>query len=98
MAVRMAAAGIPFAETRTGEVDFLEWAFKTRRGCNVVVLGGAHMVTLVHFDDKYACILDNNYVEKYTWYKRDDFVRYWQKSGGWAYTPLYSPAPPIPKR
>ena len=98
MAQRMTAAGIPFAETRNGEVAFLDWALKTRRGANVVVLGGAHMVTLTHFDAKYACILDNNYTAKYTWYTRDDFIKYWRASGGWAYTPLYSPAPPIPKR
>lgn len=98
MAARMAAAGIPFAETTNGQVAFLDWALKTRRGCNVVVMGGAHMVTLVHFDSKYAGILDNNYPNRITYYYRQDFINYWQRSGGWAFTPVYSPAPPHLRR
>ena len=98
MAARMAAAGMPFAETTSGDVAFLDWALKTRRGCNVTVRGGAHMVTLVHFDSKYAGILDNNYPDRITYYHREDFINYWRRSSGWAYTPVYSPAPPLPRR
>lgn len=98
MAMRMTAAGISFAETRSGEVEFLDWALKTRRGACVVVRGGSHMVNLVHFDKHYAAILDNNETDHYIWYRRDDFIRYWKDSGGWAFTTLYSPAPPIPRR
>lgn len=98
MVLRLTQAGVAFAETTKGDPAFLDICLKTRRGANVVVRGGAHMVTLVHFDAKYAGILDNNYPEKITWYYRKDFIEHWQKSGGWAFTLWYSPAPPIPRR
>lgn len=98
LAERLTRSGVRFADTTAGNPEFLDWALKTRRGCNVVVMGGAHMVTLVHFDSRYAGILDNNYPDKITYYKRDEFVKYWQRSGGWAVTPMYVPSPPMPRR
>lgn len=47
----------------------------------------AHMVSLVHMDDKYACILDNNYIgeDKYQWLTIDQFVSTWTGGrAGWA--------------
>src|SRR5579871_6301737 len=32
LAAKLEGAGIPFAETRSGDVAFLEWAIRTRRG------------------------------------------------------------------
>jgi hypothetical protein len=37
---KLETAGIKFAETRTGDESFLEWALRTRRGANVVVQSG----------------------------------------------------------
>jgi len=55
-----------------------------------------HMVNLVFLDDKLACILDNNYVEKYLWMSRDEFLSRWKaRGGGWAWTLLASPPPPM---
>ncbi len=56
----------------------------------------SHMVNLVHFDDKYACILDNNYIgeDKYEWISVADFTRtFVGNGGGWAIVFL-APAPP----
>lgn len=88
--------GVRFAQTTNGDVAFLEWACSTRRGCGVTVMGGRHMVTLVHFDEEWAGILDNNNPETYIWVPRETFVSEWHNSNGWAVTPVYTPPPPLP--
>ena len=57
-----------------------------------------HMVLLVHLDEKYAAILDNNFPGTYEWMSRDEFMRRWvHPSGkGWAFVMLAPPPPPIP--
>lgn len=60
----------------------------------------AHMVSLVHADENWFCILDNNYpgVDKYEWLTPAEFRRtYTCGSGGWAVI-LLSPGPPPPQR
>jgi hypothetical protein len=94
---KLEAQGVRYAYTTKGDVEFLEWACRTRRGCGVTVDGGAHMVALVHFDANWAGVLDNNQVDVITWYRRDDFVKHWREAHGWAVTPVYDPAPPLPK-
>ena len=64
MAAKFDREGIRYAYVTNGDVRFLEWACRTRRGCGITVMGGAHMVALVHLDDKWAAILDNNNVEQ----------------------------------
>jgi len=88
--------GVRYAYTIKGDVAFLEWACSTRRGCGVTVMGGKHMVALVHFDNEWAGILDNNDIDTITWVARETFVAEWQNSNGWAVTPVYTPAPPLP--
>ena len=58
-----------------------------------------HMVLLVHIDDKWACIVDNNFPGTYEWMSRTEFLRRWKHPNGqgWAYTFLASPPPPIPR-
>lgn len=58
-----------------------------------------HMVLLVHFDDKYACIIDNNFPETYEWMSREEFLRRWvfPSNKGWAITFMSAPPPPIPR-
>ena len=65
LAARFNKEGIRYAYVTNGDVRFLEWACRTRRGCGITVMGGAHMVALVHLDDKWAAILDNNNVERF---------------------------------
>ena len=89
--------GVRYAYTTAGEVKFLEWALRTRRGCGVTVMGGAHFVTLVHLDSKVAILLDNNSIEKYQTVTREAFLAEWRSSNGWALTVLYAPAAPLPR-
>lgn len=57
----------------------------------------AHMVNLVHADDKHFVILDNNYPgdSKYEWLTPEEFKRTY--APGWAVI-LLSPPPPPPPR
>ncbi len=89
--------GIRYAYVTNGDVSFLEWACSTRRGCAITVLGGKHMVTLVHLDSKWAAILDNNSVSKFIWIPRGSLIAEWKASMGWAVTPVYTPAAPLPQ-
>ncbi len=89
--------GVRYAETLTGDVKFLEWAMRTRRGANVVWMNGRHMLTLVHLDKDQAAILDNNAIDKVQWMPRERFLAEWRASGGWATTPVYTPMAPTPK-
>lgn len=58
----------------------------------------AHMVSLVHLDEKYACVLDNNYPgeDKYEWMSVDEFYRSFTGMGGsgWAVV-LLADGPPV---
>lgn len=96
LAAKLEKAGIRFAETRDGDVSFLEWAIRTRRGAAVVMQDGAHMVNLVGLDGGAARILDSNAPERIREISRDDFLREWKVSGGWAVTPVGAPMPPAP--
>ena len=97
LAAKFDKEGVRYAYTwKQNDVRFLEWACKTRRGCGVTVLGGAHMVMLVHLDDKWAGILDNNFTEKIKWVPRQTFISEWKNSYSWAVTPVYTPPPPLP--
>jgi hypothetical protein len=96
LAQKFNAANVKWAETTTSDVSFLEWACSTRRGCGVTVMGGRHMVCLVHFDEKWAGILDNNDIQTIHWYPRETFLAEWRASYGWAVSPVYRPAPPLP--
>ncbi|MHC4302100.1 MAG: hypothetical protein ACYS7Y_32965 [Planctomycetota bacterium] len=96
VARKLDSRGIRYAYTSEGDVEFLEWACRTRRGAGVTVRGGAHMVTLTHLDDEWAVLLDNNNISKFIWLPRQEFIDEWQASHGWAVTPIYSPHAPLP--
>jgi hypothetical protein len=96
LADKLEAAGVRFAETRSGDEAFLEWAIRTRRGAAVVVQSGAHMVNLVGLDRDRAQILDSNSPARIESWPRERFVREWKQSGGWAVTPVGTPAAPDP--
>jgi hypothetical protein len=97
LAAKFDQEGIRYAYVTNGDVRFLEWACRTRRGCGITVMGGAHMVALVHLDDKWAAILDNNKVENFIWVPRETLIAEWKASYGWAVTPIYAPAAPLPQ-
>jgi hypothetical protein len=87
---------IPFAYVTDGDVAFLEWCLSTRRGCGVTVMGGRHAVVLAYLDADKAILIDNNDVQHLVVVPRDRFINEWINSNGWAWTPVYSPAPPLP--
>ena len=89
--------GVRYAYTDKGDVKFIEWACRTRRGCGITIMGGAHMVSLVHLDTNWACLLDNNNVSRYRWVPRAMLIAEWKASHGWAVTPVYTPAAPLPQ-
>lgn len=98
LASKFDAEGIQYAYT-SGErnVHFLEWACQTRRGAGVTCMGGIHMVMLVHLDNEWAGIIDNNYPDEVKWYPRETFLQEWYNSNSWAVTPIIScPPPPLP--
>ena len=97
LATKFDNEGIRFAYVTNGDVRFLEWACSTRRGCGITIMGGAHMVALVYLDDKWAAILDNNNVERFIWVPRETLIAEWKASYGWAVTPIYAPAAPLPQ-
>lgn len=88
---------IRYAYVTNGDINFLEWSCSTRRGCAITVMGGAHMVALVHLDSEWAAILDNNNISKFIWLPRQTLIAEWQASHGWAVTPIYTPAAPLPQ-
>lgn len=96
LAGKLDAAGIPYAETRQGDETFLDWALRTRRGVNVVVQNGAHMVTLAALDRDSAWVLDSNRPDRLQQLARSAFLADWKRSGGWAVTPVGTPPPPAP--
>jgi hypothetical protein len=97
LAAKFERERIRYAYTADGDEAFLEWACRTRRGCGITVRGGAHMVALVHLDDKWAAILDNNDVSKFNWVPRETLIAEWRASYGWAVAPVYTPAAPLPR-
>lgn len=89
---------IRFAYTaKANDVSFLEWACRTRRGACVTIRGGSHMVTLVHLDENWAAILDNNATKNFIWIPRERFIAEWKASYSWAFTPVYTPSAPAPE-
>ncbi len=60
----------------------------------------AHMVNLVYFDGKKACILDNNFIGEndLVWMDASEFVSRWTSGGsGWCVV-FFAPPPPLPPR
>ena len=90
---KLESRGVRYAFTTSGDAAFLEWACRTRRGAGVTFFAN-HFVCLVHLDAQHAILLDNNRIGQYITLPRDEFLRRWRGYGGWATTPVYSPAAP----
>lgn len=59
----------------------------------------AHMVNLVHLDDRRACILDNNFIgdNELVWMTPQEFFQRWTGGGnGWTAILINPPPPPPP--
>lgn len=105
-------SGVPvpdYIQIEGGDLEPLKLACRTGRMPGITYCfspsgryGGqriAHMVSLVHLDDKWAAILDNNYPgeDKLEWLTIDEFKRtYMGNGGGWGVILLNPGPPPIP--
>lgn len=89
---RLDAAGIRYAYTMDGDVEFLEKCCALRLGC-AVNWPSAHMVYLVGIDDEWVYLIDNNSIRQVKKRSRQQFLREWT---GWAVTPVYVPSAPEP--
>lgn len=93
---RLEAAGVRYAYTiGGGDREFLEWAIRTRRGAGITYWPN-HAVCLVGLDESTAYVLDNNRVDRIIEIPREEFFRRWRGYGGWAWTIVYDPPPPVP--
>lgn len=93
---KLDALGARFAYVTDGDISFLEWACRTRRGAGIEYFG-AHYVLLVHLDSSKAGILDNNHTDQIIWVDRKEFEHRWKNwYHGWATALIYEPPPPIP--
>jgi hypothetical protein len=59
----------------------------------------AHMVCVVHCDEKFVCLLDNNAVgeNELLWMSPEDFQTRFQGGGGWVFFWLAPAPPPCPR-
>lgn len=95
---KMEKAGLKFAYTTSGDMAFLEWTIRTRRGAGIGYFP-RHAINLVDLTETEATLLDNNRTGKYLKVPRAEFERNWKnKYGGWAWTVVYQPPPPLPWR
>lgn len=120
-----AEKGVPvpgYVQHTGGDVEFLKTALRTGRLPCVTYCGVdgpgrygsevvAHMVNVVHLDDRVAAILDNNFPGALLWMPAAEFVGRWRGEkadgrpyyigrqkvgGGWAIVFLAPPPPPYP--
>lgn len=73
----------------------LERALATGR-MPAVTYTRVHMVSLIYLDERWAAVLDNNFIgeNEIRWHSRDEFLRMWTDGGqGWAVV-LLAPRPP----
>lgn len=87
--------GLAFAATFSGDVEFLEWASRTRRGAAIHYFPN-HAVTFCGFAGETAILLDNNRTGVYIRVPKATFIARWRGYGGRAITVVYTPPPPRP--
>jgi hypothetical protein len=95
----------PYIQVQGKDIEILKLACKTGRMPGVTYsfspsgrYGGqriAHMVSLPHADDKWFCVLDNNFPRTYEWMTPQEFSKTY--APGWAVIFLDSGPPPVPE-
>lgn len=102
------APGVNYVQHTGGDLEFLRSALRGGRMPAVTYSGRdvhygstiAHMVSLVHLDDHWAAVLDNNYIgdRQLVWMTIPEFTARWKSGGyGWAVVLLTPPPMPPPK-
>lgn len=92
---KMDSMGLKYVVTNNGDVELLEWACATRRGCGIAYPAG-HCIALVGHENGQAVFLDNNHVGRLDREPWDGFVAKWKRIGGNAFAFVYNPPPPTP--
>lgn len=96
---KLDANRIPYAYTEQGDAELLEWASRTRRGA-VIFYFPSHSINFCSYSirdgQEFAVLLDNNRIDQYLWVPKAKFLREWRGYGGFALTPVFSPAPRLP--
>jgi hypothetical protein len=87
--------GLDYAYTDSGNVAFLEWCSRTRRGAAIHWIRGTHAILFCGFEGDQAILIGTN-DPAITRMPRESFLKEWVAAGGCAITPLYSPTPPHP--
>ena len=88
-------AGIKYACTEgQKDVEFLEWASRTRRGA-VIYYFDDHAVNFLGYRDGRAWVLDNNDPRKYISIPKDEFLGNWCAYNSGAITVISSPPSPL---
>lgn len=82
------------AEGRENVTRLLDWALPSGR-IAMVTFGRGHMVNCVHLDQSRGAILDNNRPGVFQWMSREQLLAKIME-GGWAWTYLTPPPPPVP--
>lgn len=108
--IKKYGAGTKYVQYEGADLAVLRAALATGRSPGITYDGTldphysyrkiAHMVNLVHLSEKWACILDNNFIgdTQLIWLRPDAFKRTWMGGrNGWAVILLEPAAAPIPR-
>lgn len=97
---------VKYVQHTGGDLAFLRAAIASGRMISVTYSGRdprygsrriAHMVNLIHLDENWACVLDNNFPQKPLWMSVEELYSRWlDMQGGWAVVLLHSPPAPVP--
>jgi hypothetical protein len=104
--VQQFGEGAEIVQYQGADPTFLDLAMKTGRAVGITYGYGErynmetiyHMVLLVHFDAKWAAIIDNNWPNTIEWMERDELLKRAKHPSGsyWAYMLIAPPPPPVP--
>jgi hypothetical protein len=105
--IKKYGAGSPYVQYEGNDASILKAALRSGRMPCVTYNGHdchyngtiAHMVTLVHLSDRWACIGDNNFTKdnQYVWMTPNQFLQRWRgNQQGWCVVLLHAPPPPVP--
>jgi hypothetical protein len=94
---RLDRAGLRYACTTHGDVNFIDWCCQTRRYALVNDVPG-HVRNIIGIDPPgtpggCAYIVDNNYPGRTYRIPREQWIRQWRSVSGWATTLVYRPLP-----
>lgn len=93
---RLEAAGLRYAWTTDGDMEFLEWAIRNRLGAGIFYFP-SHAINVFGIDENFVYLLDNNRNSDYIAVARKEFEHRWKNEfGGFSWTIVGTPPPPTP--